>query len=155
MTSELPFEKMLQECLRDELRVLNAHLPQQQKPLSELLDETHPYVVCSDGSAHSFKKKDLAYLAGLIDADEQAALFLPMLIEVYPGQGEMAIICRGHVEEKVIARILNMPVVTEQKRITIYKPQLAELRKTLRTTTQYLFSPRVLKTVQDRDSLTR
>ena len=140
MANELPYQKMLQESLRGELRVLNAHLPCEQKLLSDLLSEKYPNVVCNDGSTHLFKRKELEYLAGMLNPDEQGALLLPMLIEVNQGQGEMTIICRGEVEEKVISKILDMPVTPEQQRITIYKPQLALLRKPLKTTTQYLFS---------------
>ncbi len=143
MINELPYETILQECLRGELGVLNAHLPRQQKSLSDLLCEEYPYVVCNDGSTHLFKRKELRYLASLIDTDEQEALLLPMLIGVSSGQGEMAIICRGEVEEKVISKILDMPVTYEKGTITIYKPQLGVLRKVLKTTTQYLFSARV------------
>jgi len=142
MPNELPYQRMLQECLRGELRVLNAHLPCEQKPLSDLLGEEYPNVVCNDGSTHLFKRKELEYLASMLDADEQEALLLPMLIEVNPGQGEMAIICRGEAEEKVISKILDMPITPKQERIMIYKPQLALIRKPLRTTTQYLFSPK-------------
>jgi len=141
--SELPYQRMLQECLRGELRVLNAHLPCEQKTLSDLLGEEYPNVVCNDGSTHLFKRKELEYLASMIDTDEQEALLLPILIEVNPGQGEMAIMCRGEVEEKVISKILDMPVTPKQGRITLYKPQLALLRKPLKTTTQYLFSPKI------------
>ena len=142
MLNELPYQKLLQECLRGELRVLNAHLPCEQKPLSDLLGEEYPNVVCNDGNTHLFKRKELEYLASMLDTDEQGALLLPMLIEVNQGQGEMAIICRGEVEEKAISKILDMPVTTKQERIMIYKPQLALIRKPLKTTTQYLFTPK-------------
>jgi len=144
MINELPYERTLQECLRGELRLLNAYLPRQQKSLSDLLREEYPHVVCTDGSPHLFKRKELKYLASLIDADEQEALLLPMLIGVSSGQGEMAIICRGEVEEKVISKILDMPVTPKQQRIMIYKPQLSILRQMLKTTTQYLFSPKII-----------
>ncbi len=144
MLSELPYQRMLQECLRGELRVLNAYLPCEQKSLSDLLGMEYPNVVCNDGSTHLFKRKELGYLASMLDTDEQEALLLPILIEVNPGQGEMAIICQGGVEEKVISTILAMPVTPKQKRIMIYKPQLALIRKPLKTTTQYLFSPKSL-----------
>ena len=144
MSSELPYQRMLQECLRGELRVVNAHLPCEQKPLSDLLGEEYPNVVCNDGTTHLFKRKELEYLASMIDTEEQEALLLPILIEANPGQGEMAIICREEVEEKVISIILDMPVTPKQERIMIYKPQLARLRKPLKTTTQYLFSPKSL-----------
>jgi len=142
MVSELPYERLLQECLKDELRVVNAHLPSKQKPLSDLLAEEYPHVLCRDGSMHLFKRKELKYLASLIDNDEQPALLLPMLLEVDGGRGEVAVICQGEVEGKVMAKVLDMPVTPRQKRIVLYKPQLALVRKLLRTTTQYLFTPK-------------
>jgi len=141
MTDQLPYERMLQECLKGELRVLNAHLPRHQKPLSDLLGEEYPHVVCHDGSTHLFKRKELEYLAGILDTEEQEVLLLPMLIELGPNQDETAIICEQGIEEKIISKILNMPLTSKQKRIIIYKPQLSVLRKVLKTTTQYLFSP--------------
>ena len=143
MINELPYERLLQESLRGELRLLNAYLPRTQKSLADLLREEYPHVVCTDGSTHLFKRKELKYLADLIDADEQEALLLPMLIGVSSGQGEMAIICRGEVEEKVISKILDMPVTLKQDRITIYKPQLSILRQRLKTATQYVFTLKI------------
>ncbi len=143
MVSELPYDRMLQECLKGEFRVVNAHLPTKQKPLSDLLDEEYPHVLCRDGSTHLFKRKELKYLASLINADEQKALLLPMLLEVNAGQGEVAVICLGQVEEKVISKVLDMPITPRQKKIVLYKPQLALIRKLLRTTTQYLFPPKL------------
>ena len=144
MTNELLYEKMLQQCLKGELRVLNAHLPRQQRPLSDLLGEEYPYVICSDGSTHLFKKKELEHLARMIDTEEQKVLFLPMLIELGTNQDEAAIICKEGIEEKIISKILDMPLTYKQGRITIYRPQLGVLRKVLRTTTQYIFSTTVL-----------
>lgn len=143
MVNELPYERLLRESLKSELKVVNAHLPAKPKPLFDLLGEEYPHVACKDGSTHLFRRKELKYLAGLIDADEQKALLLPMLIEVSPGQGEMAVVCPGKVEAKVIAKVLDMAVVPRQRKITIYKPQLAVIRKLLRTTTQYIFPPRL------------
>ena len=139
-----PYEKMLQECLKGELRVVNAGLPQSQKQLSNLLSEKYPHVVCNDGSTHFFKKNDLEYIASMIDTDEQAVLPLPMLIEIGANQAAAAIICEGNVEEKVISKVLSMSVTCEQRRIRIYKPQLALLRRKLKTTTVYVFSPKIV-----------
>lgn len=145
MPNSSPYEKMLQECLRGELRVVNAGLPRSQKRLSDLLHEEYPHVICSDGSTHFFKRKELEYLASMINTEEQEALLLPMLIELGSNQAEAAIICQTDVEEKVISKTLNMPLTPKQGRITIYKPQLALLRKKLKTTTQYVFSPKILE----------
>jgi len=139
-----PYERMLQDCLRGELRVVNTGLPQSQKRLSNLLNEKYPYVVCNDGSTHLFKRNELEYLASMLDTDEQAALPLPMLIELGANQAEAAVICAGKVEEKVISKALNMPVTCEESRIRIYKPQLALLRRRFKTTTVYVFSPKII-----------
>ena len=138
------YERMLQDCLRGVLRVVNAGLPQSQKRLADLLSEKHPHVVCKDGSTHFFKKNELEYLASMLDTDGQRTLLLPMLIELGADQGEAAIICEAEVEEKVISKALNMPVTREEGRIRIYKPQLALLRKRLKTTTVYVFSPKIV-----------
>jgi uncharacterized protein len=139
-----PYEKMLQECLRGELRVVNAGLPQSQKRLANLLNEKYPHVVCNDGSTHLFKRSELAYLTSILDTEEQEALLLPMLIELGANQAEAAIICEGKVEQKVVSEALNMPVTCEGRRIRIYRPQLALLRSKFKTTTVYVFSPKVV-----------
>ncbi|MFC1927765.1 DUF61 family protein [Chloroflexota bacterium] len=139
-----PYEKMLQDCLGGELRIVNSGLPQSQKRLSDLLTEEYPHVVCNDGSTHLFKKNELHYLASMLDTDEQRTLPLPMLIELGANQGEAAIICAGEVEEKIVAKALNMPVTREEGMIRIYKPQLALLRKKFKTTTVYVFSPKIV-----------
>ncbi|HUW46226.1 MAG TPA: DUF61 family protein [Dehalococcoidia bacterium] len=144
------YERTLQECLRGELRIVNTGLPQSQKRQSKenklfyLLNEKYPHVVCNDGSTHFFKKSELEYLASMIDTDEQKALPLPMLIELGANQAEAAIICEGKLEEKVISKALNMPVTCEERRIRIYKPQLALLRRKFKTTTVYVFSPKIV-----------
>ena len=142
MVNELRYERLLRESLKSELKVVNAHLPAEPKALADLLGEDYPHVVCKDGSTHLFRRKELKYLAGLLDAGEQKALLLPILIEVSSGQGEIAVVCHGEVEAKVMAKVLDMPVSPRQRKITIYKPQLAVIRKLLRTTTQYIFPPR-------------
>ena len=110
----LPYDRMLQEYLRDELRVLNAHLPLDQKSLADLLREEYPHVVCNNGSTHLFKRKELEYLASLIDANKQEALLLPMLIEMGQSQAEAEVICVGGIVEEVISKVLDMPIKVKQ-----------------------------------------
>lgn len=145
MLNDLPYERILQESLKGALRVVNAGLPQNRKSLSDLLGEEYPHVICSDGGTHLFKRKELQYIASLINIDEQTALLLPMLIELGANKAATAIICQTNIEEKVISKILTMPTKPEQGKITIYKPQLALLRKMLKTTTQYVFTQKILE----------
>lgn len=107
MTNELFYDKLLQEWLKGELRVLNVHLPRRQKGLSELLIEKYPHVVCSDGNAYMFKRGELEYLASILDKEEWEQLFLPMLIEVGSGQGEAEMICREKQRIKSFQKFLT------------------------------------------------
>jgi uncharacterized protein (UPF0216 family) len=129
-----------EEYFAGELRVMNAHLPGSQKTLAGLLAESQPYVACRDDTPHLFRREELKLLAGFLDEQEQRLLRLPMLIEVGGGApGETRLRCLGPVEEKVVARILEMPVACREGVITLYRPQLAKLRDSLETTTQYVF----------------
>lgn len=140
---------MLQESLSAEFRVANAGLPQRRKLLSTLLSEDRPQVACSDGGMQSFKRAELQYLAGLLDAAEQGLLLLPIMIQL-PGEGApAAVLCGGQVEEKVISAVLGMPAPCLAGRIRLYRPQLSVLRRRLRTTTQYVFAQRSLLDSRD------
>ena len=139
-----PHERALQNCLTGELRVVNAGLPQRQKSLSDLLDEEYPHVLCNDGSTHLFKRSELECLASMLDADAQPTLALPLLIELGTDEAEAAVLCRARAEEIVVSGVLGMPVACEHRRIRLSRPQLAVLRRRLRTTTAYLFSSRAV-----------
>jgi uncharacterized protein (UPF0216 family) len=109
------------------------------------LTDDRPSVSCNDGTIHIFKRRELEYLAGMLEKDELKSLLLPVLIEVNPGDGEIVIICRSEVEVKLFSAVLDMPLTAKQGRITIHKPQLAVIRKHMKTTTQYIFSPKILR----------
>jgi uncharacterized protein (UPF0216 family) len=142
--NQSPYEKMLQNCLRGELRIVNSGLPQSQKRLSTLLDEKYPHVICNDGSTHFFKRNEIEYLASMLDIDEQKTLPLPMLIELGANQAEAAVICEGKLEVKILSKALDMPVICEERRIRIYKPQLYLLRRKFKSTTVYVFSSKIV-----------
>ncbi len=139
-SGQAPYENVLRESLRAELRLVNTGLPRARRTLSDLLKERRPHVLCNDGSTHSFKRKELEYLATITDAAEQEELLLPMIVEVGRDDGETSVLCEGELESAVISRIIGMQVACKQGRIRIYRPQLALLRARLKTTTVYVFS---------------
>jgi len=122
------------------MKVMNAHMPRRRRTLFDLQQETHPHVMCNDGNAHYFRKDELEKLASLLSEDEQRVLLLPIIMEVTSSKGEIIIRTKGGPEEKVFAAILGMPVTCRQQQITLFRPQLTVLRKTLKTTTQYMFT---------------
>ena len=138
-----PYESMLTEYLKGEMRVINSHIPASPKSLADLLKEEFPFVVAKDGSTYLIKRKELNYLAGFLSEEDKKQLMLPFLIEVVPGEDYTAVIARNAVVHKVVEHVLGMPVRYEKGRIVIVRPQLAVLRQNLRTATQYIFSPKI------------
>ena len=145
MVYNFPYEKLLQQCLEGELRIVNSGLAQQQKSLHYLLNETHPHVASCDGNIYSFKKKELQYIATLITPEEEKELLLPIIIEIGNIPSEATILCQSDIEVKVVSKLLGMTMASKDNRLKLYRPQLALLRKIAKTTTQYVFSPLTLE----------
>ena len=138
------YDRLLQESVKNELKFLNSQLPTTQKSLDVLLNEEIPSITLNDGNLHLFKKKELKYLSEITDSSMWNNLLLPVIIETNPGEDDYSIVCRGEVEEEIFSVILGMPVTKRHHRIVIYKSQLTVIRKILKTTTQYLFSSKIL-----------
>ena len=145
MVYSFPYEKLLQRCLEGELRIVNSGLAQRQKSLHDLLNETHPHVISCDGSMYTFKNKELQYIASLITPEEENELLLPITIEIGNISSETNVLCQSDIEVKVISKLLGMTIASKDSRIKLYPSQLAVLRKTAKTTTQYMFAPGVIE----------
>ncbi len=131
---------IFESCLAGNMKEFNAHLPRRRKTLSELLEEERPHVACGDGSRHVFKKKELEYLAQIVENKDKEGLFLPIIIEVESRRDRLVVRSKTGTEAKIFSRILEMPVSWKSDAITIFKPQLQVLRRVLKTTTQYVFT---------------
>ena len=127
--------------LLNEFRAINAHMPRRRKTLAELLEEEAPQIACGDGSAHFFKKKELALLADILDEEEYKALLLPMLIEVSVDDRGYSILSPKGVEMKILSKVLDMELSWSMNKVAMFKPHLSLLRKELKTCTQYVFIP--------------
>ena len=133
-------DRAFENCLTGDMKTLNAHLPRRRKTLSELLEEECPHVECGDGSTHVFRKKELEYLAQVVDNEDRETLLLPIVIAVGSGEGRLVVRSKTGTEAKIFSRILEMPITYRSDMITIFKPQLQVLRRVLKTTTQYVFT---------------
>ncbi len=136
-------EIRLEDYLRRELRLVNLHLPYRKRSLEELLKEEFPHVILRDGSTHYFKRKELELLASLLPREKWSELYLPILLEVSPEYGEGAVVVKGRIESMVVSKLLELEWSNEPELI-IYRPQVSILRRKLPTTTQYVFSLRLL-----------
>ncbi|MBN2254752.1 MAG: DUF61 family protein [Deltaproteobacteria bacterium] len=139
MPSKTSPDKIIEGYLFDDVRVMNAQIPRERKSLEELLHEERPHVLCMDGSPHYFRKRELDNLSRMMTDEERHDLLLPILMEVASDRVEVIIRTRSGADAKVISAVLNMPVTVQDNKITIFRPQLQVIRKTLKTTTQYVF----------------
>ena len=145
MIDDNRYETIIQQSLKTELRFLNAQLPVKQKSLHELLDEEIPSVSCTDGSRQLMKRKELKRIADILPQEQWKDLRLPIILEISSGEDIVSVVYRNESEANVLSSILAMPLSIRNGRIFLHKVQLAVIRKHLKTTTQYMFSP---KTVQ-------
>ena len=133
-------DRIFENCLKDDLKTLNAHLPRKRKTLIELLEEKHPHVECGDGNTHFFKKKELEHLEEILNNSEKQMLLLPIIMEVGSVEGGVTVRSKTGTEAKIFSKILGMPIACTSDMIIIFRPQLQVLRKVLKTTTQYVFT---------------
>lgn len=139
------YDMFLEAYLSSELRLVNSSLPRNRRRLADLLLEDQPSVLCADGSQHLFKRVELRYLGSILSQEEQQELLLPITIELSGEGAEALVLCSGEAERKVLTAVLGMDLNYERPgRIRLYRPQLSLLRRKLRTTTQYAFSPRAV-----------
>jgi uncharacterized protein (UPF0216 family) len=145
MHTDPPSDSLIDGYLRDDVRILNTHIPRKRKSLAQLHDEEHPHVICNDGNAHYFRKRELDFLSQMISTEEQRTLLLPIILEVTHDSGEIIIRTKERTEAKILSRILNMSIVHRNNKIIIYRPQLSIVRKVLKTSTQYVFFPETVR----------
>ncbi len=126
------------------IQVMNTHLPVKRKTLKQLLSEDKPHVRNLDGSNHSFDKKELDLIASIVPEFEYNKLKLPIYLEMSSLMERGTIKISGRIESSIISRILHEG---EEKiksndidSMIVYYPHLPKIRKSLSTTTQFMFT---------------
>ncbi len=132
-------ENYIEKALKEELKIINKHLPYKRTTLKELMKMDIPYVVLRDGTTHLIEKRELELLYRYTSDELASKLKIPIIIEVNPGFGEGAAIVRDQIAAKVLSLILNKEY--KEGPLIIYMPHLSELRRMLRTTTTVIFIP--------------
>lgn len=127
------------EVLNKELSRINLHLPRQRKSLAQLLKEEEPKVKLKDGSEHYFKRKELEFLASLLDEWEVDKLYIPIVLEITTTwHGYFKV--RGALAVKVIEKLLGTyDILKEKNELTLPRYMLPKIRRKLPTTTTYAF----------------
>lgn len=132
---------MKERTFRKMVESLNSHIPEERKTLSSLLSENRPMVRGKDGSIHVFKKKELDKIAEILPKEDYDRLFLPIYIEMNSDYGRGAGRVVGKINCDIVKRILGERYYYEKDdEIILYANDVANLRKMLPTTTQYIFS---------------
>jgi uncharacterized protein (UPF0216 family) len=142
MLKEDEFEKKISIKF---LQTLNRHLPKKRKTLKELLTEDKPGIKSLDGSTHFFDKNELKKIASIIPEWEHDKLRLPVYLEMSSSMERGAIRISGRLDCRIMNSILHEGEKPEKRTeerdsLTIYYPHLAEIRRELPTTTQFMFT---------------
>lgn len=135
-------DRLLKALWKKEVERLNDHLPKELKTLEELLKEEEPSVKAKDGSELIFDKKELEFIAKNLPREEQRTIRLPIILtrRVDLGPGVFSV-SGGRAEALLVRKLLNEGGEAEPSTpLYLYKPQVALLRRKLRTTTVIGFS---------------
>jgi len=128
----------LSRYLEGELRLVNKHVPYKRKNLCELLEEPVPYIVLRDGSIHVFDPEELRRLKQVL-GDRACNLSLPIIVEYVPSDQEGFYVVNGALEVEAVSKVLECK--GEGVQLVLYRPQVIELRRKLRTSTTILIKP--------------
>jgi uncharacterized protein (UPF0216 family) len=116
---------------------LNDHLPKEYKTLDELLSMDSPSVKARDGGEIIFDRGELELLAQLIPKELYGQLRLPIVllrrVDLGPGTFSLS---GGKVEAYLALKLLGQVDVNldgVELPVYIYRPQVQELRRKLRT----------------------
>jgi uncharacterized protein (UPF0216 family) len=123
------------------MEMMNRHVPSKRTSLAELLKAKEAEYRGKDGVVYHIKRKELEFLASIVDAWDQPKLKLPIIIMTdtsYEAGGAWKIM--GRIEVKVVSQIVGRePEFPDQMRL--FHPHMVKLRTELPTATTTLFSP--------------
>jgi uncharacterized protein (UPF0216 family) len=120
--------------------VMNRHLPAQRRALADLLLEKEPCYEGKDGNRYKLDMAELRYLDSLLDFFDKGKLRIPILVMTDTEGDCGAWKVTGKVEAKVIAKVLERDLDTEDM-VRFFHPHLHELRRKLPTTTTVMYMP--------------
>lgn len=131
-------DDLIEVLLREELRIANKHLPRSRKPLSELLKEEYPSILCRDGTQHFFRRSELESISTLVDKEDYDNLLLPVIITIIPESEGFVGVIDDKYAVKLVSKILGLE--RQGDRVYLYEPHLFELRKNYSTIFQIALS---------------
>lgn len=126
----------VERIIKLELGKLNAQVPEKRLTLKAALVSNKPAVFTKGGGVHSFKKGELELLSKMLPEEDWEKLQLPIFISFEPSLGRGTAKIRGKIETAVVAQIIGK---NKDDEMTVYRPEVAAIRRKLPTTTQYLF----------------
>lgn len=132
------YRDIVERALKEELVIVNKHLPYKRISLCELLEMQFPHYVSRDGSLNLIDRRELEMLKSIMDKGDECSLYLPIIIEYKPSLGEGVYTIRDRVASMVVSKMLGLEW---REQLVIYRPQLLELRSKLKTTTTIIFLP--------------
>jgi uncharacterized protein (UPF0216 family) len=131
-------QDILTRYLEGELRLVNKHIPYKRRNLCELLKEPIPYIILRDRSVHVFDMEELKRLKQVL-GNRACDLSLPIIVEYIPSDQEGFYVVNGALEVEAVSKVLGCE--GKEEHLILYRPQIIELRRKLRTTTTILIKP--------------
>lgn len=133
-------ERLLKALLQHEVEKLNEHLPKEFKTLEELLAMEEPRVETRDGGEIIFDRGELEMIASLLPRELHRQLRLPIVLlrRIDLGPGVFSVSggkAEAYLALKLISRGRDLGPGEVELPLYVYRPEVQELRRRLRTST--------------------
>jgi len=138
LNNDYYYKDLVSRVLREELVLVNKHIPYKRYSLCDLLAMSIPHYVSRDGNTYLVDPRELDLLKQ-IAGEDACKLYIPIIIEYKPSLGEGTYVIRDPVASRIISKFLDVEYSGSE--LIIYRSQLNSIRNRLRTTTTIVFTP--------------
>ncbi|WGI16691.1 DUF61 family protein [Methanonatronarchaeum sp. AMET-Sl] len=129
--------------LMKQIKALNNHLPQRRASLKQLTKNPEIKLKTRKGEEFTINKEEIKEISEIIPERYWETLKLPIYIEINRKHAKGTYKISGKYACKVVAELLDKEIDENKEELFIYRPEVIELRRKLKTTTEYMFAARI------------
>ncbi|UOY09812.1 DUF61 family protein [Methanonatronarchaeum sp. AMET6-2] len=126
-----------------QIKALNNHLPRRRASLKELVADPELELETRKGEKFTVDSEEIERISEIIPEQYWGTLKIPIYIEINRKHSKGTYKISGKFACMVVGEILKRDLDKGQENLYVYRPEVIELRRKLKTTTEYMFAARI------------
>ncbi|OUJ18537.1 hypothetical protein AMET1_1456 [Methanonatronarchaeum thermophilum] len=135
--------KRYKRILMKQIKALNNHLPQRRASLKKLTENPELELKTRKGEKFTVNSDEIERISKIVPKRYWETLKIPIYIEINRKHSKGTYKISGRYATMVVSEILNRGIDEDKEQLFIYRPEVIELRRELKTTTEYMFAARI------------